>query len=192
MSAPGDLANKNAMESTIGNNSTIDVKADSSALVMAVHRGQMNVVERLLNAGAPIDAVDQFGQTTCHAAADRGDADVLAVLLRRRPALGLPRCRATLARLEAFVSTQFRQKRTSTSRRSSSFRPQRAAVRLRRHPAAPSRVAATSAILMTKNHQVRCAICQLKGKDEEIRKSKQSGFTIQECAASTLLCYKHP
>lgn len=59
------------------------------ALVLAARSGRKEIVEILLTAGAHIDRVDDCGQTACHAAVSNGRAAVLAVLVERRPNLGL-------------------------------------------------------------------------------------------------------
>jgi ankyrin repeat protein len=50
-------------------------------LMIAASRGDMNEARRLVDAGAPVDAVDHFGNTALHYAALAGHADVIELLL---------------------------------------------------------------------------------------------------------------
>lgn len=59
------------------------------ALLLAVRSGHNAIVELILKFGAQIDACDRGGDTACHVAADRNDADVLALLLAHSPTLTL-------------------------------------------------------------------------------------------------------
>jgi hypothetical protein len=53
--------------------------------VFAAQARRADIVERLLNAGAHIDGVDDYGLTACFAATFFQSVDVLAVLLAREP-----------------------------------------------------------------------------------------------------------
>jgi len=57
------------------------------ALVYAAGRGQREIVDILLRAGARVDDAGEGGWTACHAAAEFGHHDVLALLLARQPNL---------------------------------------------------------------------------------------------------------
>jgi ankyrin repeat protein len=59
------------------------------ALVHAARFASVDVVELLLASGARIDDVGDERQSACHAAAMRGDANVMKVLLAHRPNLAL-------------------------------------------------------------------------------------------------------
>ena len=47
--------------------------------------GQIAVVETLLKGGAGVDATDQEGYTSMLSAAERGDVDMVEILLRATP-----------------------------------------------------------------------------------------------------------
>jgi ankyrin repeat protein len=74
-------------------NGLIDVNArlpsfeNPPALVYAVDCKQKEIVDILLRANARIDDADDKSMTPCHAAAESGREDVLALLLARRPNL---------------------------------------------------------------------------------------------------------
>jgi len=57
------------------------------ALVHAAHRGRKEIVDILLRSNARIDDTDENGWTACHAAAQGGHHDVLALILARQPNL---------------------------------------------------------------------------------------------------------
>jgi ankyrin repeat protein len=79
------------------------------ALLFAVRHSQNDVVDLLLRFGARIDDSDEDGRTACHVAARR-NADLLALLLARRPNLGLKNATGQsaldLAVQESFGKTQ--------------------------------------------------------------------------------------
>jgi ankyrin repeat protein len=74
-------------------NGSVDVNArlprlfQPPALVLAADCGQKDFVDILLRANARIDDSDERGSTACHAAAQGGHHDVLALLLARQPNL---------------------------------------------------------------------------------------------------------
>jgi ankyrin repeat protein len=59
------------------------------ALVLAARIGRKAIVDVLLRSGARIDDTDDDGLTACHVVAARGNAELLALLLARRPNLEL-------------------------------------------------------------------------------------------------------
>jgi ankyrin repeat protein len=59
------------------------------ALVRAAYCGEKEIVDILLRANARIDETDERDSTACHAAANRGHHDVLALLLARQPNLAI-------------------------------------------------------------------------------------------------------
>jgi ankyrin repeat protein len=74
------------------------------SLVFAAHKLSasigVDIVEKLLNAGARIDDVDDFGRTACYVATMCRNVDVLAVLLAHRPNLELRDTRVRITPLE--------------------------------------------------------------------------------------------
>lgn len=99
---------------------------NAPALVLAARAGRQAVVELLLlNCGAHVDATDRSGHTACHAAVERDDAALLAVLLTHGPNLTLKnndnqtpldialqrRCESTVTSLLAVVPLPLENRR---------------------------------------------------------------------------------
>jgi ankyrin repeat protein len=59
-----------------------------SPLILAAMRGRRAIAELLLNAGAEIDDVDEYGRSACFVAAERDDTNIVALLVERGAALG--------------------------------------------------------------------------------------------------------
>jgi len=53
------------------------------ALMVAAAHGHVNTVKALLNAGADVNAADFTGWTALHAAAYKGDKEIISLLLKR-------------------------------------------------------------------------------------------------------------
>jgi ankyrin repeat protein len=61
---------------------------DTVPLVLATRLGHTSIVELLLSFGAHVNSAGRDGQTACFCAAERGRADILAVLIAHRADLG--------------------------------------------------------------------------------------------------------
>ncbi|KAB0793720.1 hypothetical protein PPYR_13340 [Photinus pyralis] len=66
-----------------GANSTLQNKANLTALDMAVLRHQLNAVKLLLNAGAPVNSPVYYGNTALHFAAWYGDEAIITALVSK-------------------------------------------------------------------------------------------------------------
>lgn len=76
-------------------NGSVDVNARTGGVhnrplvVLAADAGRAEIVTLLLDTGAKIDAVDDYGETACHAAVRKGHAAVLELLVARNANLSL-------------------------------------------------------------------------------------------------------
>lgn len=74
---------RKVLQGRVAINEIVDAIRRTTPLQLTVRRGDYEMMERLLRAGANVDAHDAFGKTALHHAAERGDARAAEILLNR-------------------------------------------------------------------------------------------------------------